>query len=295
MKIGAIFPTTEIGTDPNAIRDWAQAAENLGYSHILLYDHVLGAVHSDREPRLLGPYTERDPYHEVFVTLGFLAGITATIEFATGVLILPQRQTALVAKQAAEVDILSGGRLRLGLGTGWNHVEYESLGMDYGDRGKRFDEQIELLRKLWREPVVDYTGEYHRIDRAGILPLPRPDLPIWFGGFSEVAMRRAARKGDGFIYGSRPERMQDMFARVQELLEEEGRDPASFGGDATIDFSAGEDAWRRNVELWQQLGGTHLSFRAMDTAAELSGEKHVGYTGPQSYIDALETFMRAVS
>jgi probable F420-dependent oxidoreductase len=295
VKIGAIFPTTEIGTDPSAIRDWAQAAEHLGYSHILLYDHVLGAAHPDREPRLMGPYTERDPYHEVFVTLGFLAGVTTTIEFATGVLILPQRQTALVAKQAAEVDILSGGRLRLGLGTGWNHVEYESLGMDYGDRGKRFDEQVELLRKLWREPVVDYTGEYHRIDRAGILPLPRPDLPIWFGGFSEVAMRRAARKGDGFIYGSRPERMQGMFARVRELLVKEGRDPASFGGDATIDFSAGEDAWHRNVELWQQLGGTHLSFRAMDTAAEFSGEKHVGYTGPQSYIDALETFMQAVS
>ena len=295
MKIGAIFPTPEIGTDPAAIRDWAQAAENLGYSHILLYDHVLGAVHADRQPKLMGPYTETDPYHEVFVTLGFLAGVTTTIEFATGVLILPQRQTALVAKQAAEVDILSGGRLRLGLGTGWNYVEYESLNMDYDDRGKRFDEQVDLLRRFWREPVIDFSGEFHRIDRAGILPLPRPDLPIWFGGFNDVALRRAVRKGDGFIYGSSPERMQTLFARVQELLAIEGRDPAGFGAEAAIDFSAGEKSWRKNLELWEQLGGTHLSLRAMDTAAVFVGEKHVGYSGPQSYIDALETFMKAVS
>lgn len=295
MKIGAIFPTPEIGTDPAVIRDWAQAAEGLGYSHILLYDHVLGAVHADREPKLMGPYTETDQYHEVFVTLGFLAGVTSTIEFATGVLILPQRQTALVAKQAAEVDILSGGRLRLGLGTGWNYVEYESLNMDYADRGKRFDEQVDLLRKFFREPVIDFSGDYHRIDRAGILPMPRPDLPIWFGGFSDVAFRRAVRKGDGFIFGSSPERMQTMFARVQELLEAEGRDPATFGADASIDFSAGEESWQRNVELWKKLGGTHISLRAMDTAAEFSGEKHVGYSGPQAYIDALEAFMKAVS
>ncbi len=295
MKIGAIFPTPEIGTDPAVIRDWAQAAEGLGYSHILLYDHVLGAVHADREPKLMGPYTETDQYHEVFVTLGFLAGVTSTIEFATGVLILPQRQTALVAKQAAEVDILSGGRLRLGLGTGWNYVEYESLNMDYADRGKRFDEQVDLLRRFFREPVIDFSGDYHRIDRAGILPMPRPDLPIWFGGFSDVAFRRAVRKGDGFIFGSSPERMQTMFARVQELLEAEGRDPATFGADASIDFSAGEESWQRNVELWKKLGGTHISLRAMDTAAEFSGEKHVGYSGPQAYIDALEAFMKAVS
>lgn len=295
MKIGAIFPTPEIGTDPAAIRDWAQAAENLGYSHILLYDHVLGAVHADREPKLMGPYTETDPYHEAFVTLGFLAGVTTTIGLATGVLILPQRQTALAAKQAAEIDILSGGRLRLGLGTGWNYVEYESLNMEYANRGKRFDEQVDLLRRFWREPVIDFTGDYHRIDRAGMLPLPRPDLPIWFGGFSDVALRRAVRKGDGFIYGSSPERMQTMFARAQELLTAEGRDPADFGADASIDFSSGEASWQKNIELWKQLGGTHISMRAMDTAAEFVGEKHMGYSGPQAYIDALETFMKAVS
>ncbi len=295
MKFGAIFPTPEIGTDPCAIRDWAQAAEDLGYSHITIYDHVLGAVHAGRQEPLLGPYTENDQFHEAFVTLGFLAGVTTSIGLGTGVLVLPQRQTALVAKQAAEVDILSGGRLRLGVGTGWNHVEYESLGVEYADRGKRLDEQIDLLRRLWREPVVDYAGDYHRIDRAGILPLPRPELPIWFGGYSDVALRRAVRKGEGFIYGSNPEKSQQHLARVQELLAAEGRAPASFGGDATIDFSAREDAWRRNLEIWRELGGTHLSLRAMDTAAEFVGEKHVGYEGPQSYIDALAVFMKAVS
>jgi len=295
MQFGAIFPTCEIGTDPAVIRDWAQAAESLGYAHILLYDHVLGAEHARREPKLTGPYTEQDPYHEVFVTLGFLAGVTTTIELATGVLVLPQRQTALVAKQAAEVDILSGGRLRLGVGTGWNYVEYEGLGAPWDGRGKRFDEQVDLLRQFFREPVLDYTGEYHRVDRAGLRPLPRPELPIWFGGFSEIAMRRAAAKGDGFIYGTSPERMRGMVERMGELLANAGRDPASFGADATVDFSAGEESWQRNVALWRQLGGTHLSLRAMDTAAVFVGEKHVGYDGPQSYIDALERFMTAVS
>ncbi|MDP6980343.1 MAG: LLM class F420-dependent oxidoreductase [Myxococcota bacterium] len=295
MNFGAIFPTPEIGTDPAAIRDWAQAAEGLGYSHILLYDHVLGAEHEGRDPKFMGPYTEKDPYHEVFVTMGFLAAVTETIGLSTGVLVLPQRQTALVAKQAAEVDILSQGRLRLGVGTGWNYIEYESLGEAWDDRGKRFDEQVDLLRKLWREPVLDYTGEHHRIDRAGILPKPRPDLPIWFGGFNDVAMRRAAKKGDGFIYGTKPERVTEQFERMGELLEAEGRDPTGFGADASIDFSQGEASWVRNVEVWRDIGGTHLSLRAMDTAAVYVGEKHVGYSGTQSYIDALETFMKAVA
>jgi probable F420-dependent oxidoreductase len=295
MKIGVIFPTTEIGNDPVVIRDWAQAAESLGYNHILFYDHVLGAEHADREPPFMGPYTENDPFHEVFVTMGYLAGVTTSIELCSGVLILPQRQTALVAKQAAEVAVLSGGRLRLGLGTGWNHVEYESLGMNFADRGQRFDEQVELLRRLWREPLHDYTGNHHRIDRAGILPAPPRDIPLWFGGFSEPAMRRATRVGDGFIYGSSPGRMKPMFERNQELLAAAGRKPDSFGHDATLDFSRGEERWRKEVDLWRELGGTHISLRAMDNHAEFVGEKHYGFEGPQSYLDALERFMKAVS
>ena len=294
MKLGAIFPTTEYGSDPIAIRDWAQAAENLGYSNILLFDHVLGAEHANRTPPFTGPYTDQDEYHEVFVTLGYMAAVTSTIGLSTGVLVLPQRQATLVAKQAAELQLLSRGRLRLGIGTGWNHAEYESLGMNWSDRGKRFDEQIDVLRMLWREPVVDFTGKYHRIDRAGICPLPRPEIPIWFGGFNDVAFERAARKGDGFIFGTNPKRMQGMFERMNELLSAQGRDASSFGFDATVDFSAGERAWRSNVALWQKLGGTHLSLRAMDAHAEFVGEKHTGFKGPQSYIDALEAFAKAV-
>jgi probable F420-dependent oxidoreductase len=294
LKIGAIFPTTEIGTDPSVIRDWAQAAEDLGYDHINFYDHVLGAEHANRTPPFMGPYSENDAFHEPLVTMGFLAGVTRTIELATGILILPQRQTVLVAKQAAEVDLLSQGRLRLGVGTGWNHIEYESLGCDFASRGRRFDEQITLLRALFSEKLLDFKGEHHRVDRAGLLPRPRPDLPIWFGGFAEPAFRRAVKVGDGFIHGSRPSRILPLHLRIRELLEEQGRDRASFGADASIDFSSPADTWGDEVALWREHGGTHISLRAMDTAATFVGEKHHGYKGPQSYIDALATFIQEV-
>ncbi len=289
MQIGAIFPTTELGSDPTVIRDWAQTAEGLGYSHVLAYDHVLGAVHEGREPPLGGPYTERDPYHEPFTLFGFLAGVTERLGLATGVLILPQRQTALVAKQTAELDLLSRGRLRLGVGTGWNYVEYESLGVPYAGRGRRLDEQVELLRRLWREPVVDFTGEHHRVDRAGVNPLPRPDLPIWFGGFTSVAMRRAARVGDGFVFGTTARRMVPMLETLRGFVEAEGRDGASFPGEATICFGDSPDDWQADLDAWRKAGGTHLGLRAMDTAAELVGSKRVGFRGPQDYIRALET------
>jgi probable F420-dependent oxidoreductase len=293
MKIGAVFPTTEIGNDPIAIRDWVQAAEQLGYSHVLTYDHVLGAVHEGRTPPLNGPYSETNPFHEPFVLYGYLAGVTERIELATGVIILPQRQTALVAKQAAEIDILSGGRLRLGIGTGWNFVEYQALGASFEDRGKRFDEQIALLRELFSSAVVDFRGDHHRIDRAGILPLPA-NVPIWLGGFTEVALRRAARVGDGFIFGSSPTRMAGLMQRLTELLEEAGRGDVAFGADAHIDFSSDPDSWGKEVERWRELGGSHLSLRAMDTAAQFVGARPVGYSGPGAYIEALETFWRAI-
>lgn len=294
MKIGAIFPTCEIGDDPTFIRDWVQTAEGLGYSHVVCYDHVLGAEHEGRTPPLGGPYTEDDPFHEPFVVMTYMAALTERIEFASGILILPQRQTVLVAKQAAELQLLSRGRLRLGVGTGWNYVEYESLREDFDSRGKRFTEQVELLRKLWTEEILDYRGEFHRVDRASLLPRPQAEIPIWFGGFNDVAFRRAAKCGDGVIYGSTPRRMEKMLARVGELLEENGRDPSHFGAEAMVDFSAGPEAWVKEVEHWQRIGGTHLALRAMDTAAEFAGEKVHGYTGPQSYIDALETFMKEV-
>ncbi|HKA16576.1 MAG TPA: LLM class F420-dependent oxidoreductase [Myxococcota bacterium] len=295
MKLGAIFPTTEIGTDPAAVRDWAQAAEALGYSHMIVYDHVLGAVHAGREPKLLGPYTERDAFHEPFVLLAYLAAITEHLELTTGVLILPQRQTALVAKQAVELDLLSRGRLRLGVGTGWNHVEYESLGVPYADRGARLDEQVELLRRLWGASVLDFRGHFHRIDRAGLLPLPARRIPIWFGGFTPVALRRASRTGDGFLFGTAPSRMLGLLANLREQLEKEGRASADFGTEAVVDFSAPRDSWGAEIERWRAAGGTHVSLRAMDTASEQVGAKRVGFRGPRDYIDALETFRREVA
>jgi probable F420-dependent oxidoreductase len=290
VKIGAIFPTCEIGTDPVAIRDWAQAAEGLGMTHVIAYDHVLGAVHAAREPKLMGPYTERDAFHEPFVLFAWLAGQTRRLELATGVLILPQRQTALVAKQAAELDLLSDGRLRLGVGTGWNHVEYEALGLPYAGRGRRLDEQVELLRRLWREPVIDFAGRYHRVDRAGILPLPKRSIPIWFGGFTPAAFLRAARLGDGFQFGATGPGVRRQWEQVKELLTREGRSAENFGAEATVDYSAGPDKWREELEAWRAVGGTHFSLRAMDTAAELVGAKRVGYQGPRDYVKALEEF-----
>ena len=225
----------------------------------------------------------------------YLAAITTRVELMTGVLVLPQRQTALVAKQAAELAVLSEGRLCLGVGTGWNHVEYTALGTSFDDRGARFDEQIDLLRRLWREPTIDFDGKHHRIERAGLLPLPPREIPIWFGGFSKVAVRRAARVGDGFLFGTTPTRMLPLLAQLREFLAAEGRDTDSYPVEAVVDFSQTPDEWRSEPETWREAGGTHLSLRAMDTTAEFVGFKHVGYSGPGDYIRALETFMKAVS
>ena len=243
-------------------------------------------------PALGGPYTENDPFHEPLVLFGYLAGVTTKLELATGVLILPQRQTALVAKQAAEVQALSGGRLRVGVGTGWNYVEYDSLGVPYADRGKRLDEQVAVLRALWGDRLVDFKGQFHRIERAGILPLPETAIPIWFGGFTEVALRRAARIGDGFVFGTTATLMLPMLARLRELLDSEGRDPASIGTEAVVDFSQPRDQWGKEIEAWRNAGGTHLALRAMDTAAEFVGARRVGFETPQDFIDALETFKK---
>src|SRR5579883_498792 len=203
MQYGVVFPQIEFGNDPEAIKDYAQAAEGMGYDYLLIYDHVLSA-HPEREPKLTGPYTHEHPFHEPFVLFGFLAGATKRLQLTTGILILPQRQTALVAKQAAEIDVLSKGRLRLGIGLGWNYVEYEALGTDFKTRGRRVEEQVEVLRKLWTEPLVTFRGKDHVISNAGLNPMPiqRP-IPIWFGGAAEPALRRAARLADGWMPASR--------------------------------------------------------------------------------------------
>ena len=293
MKFGAIFPSCEIGSDPIVIRDWAQAAEALGYSHIITYDHVLGVVHTDRETPVLSPYTERDPFHEPFVLLAYLAGVTSTIELMTGVLVLPQRQTALVAKQAAELAVLSGGRFRLGLGTGSNCVEYESLGASFADRGRMLDEQVELLRKLWGEPVVDYTGDFHRIDRAGVSPRPASSIPLWFGGRSRAALSRAAAYGDGFLFSPANDLIKALCVQLTEALDANGR-RQGFGIDVFTGFGDGPDHWHREIDAWGELGADSLSMRTMTTSSAMFGEQDPGFTKPQQHLDALESFMREV-
>lgn len=265
MEFGAVLPTTEIGNDTGAVRAWAQAAEDLGFDRIIAYDHVLGAVHADREPALWGPYTEADPFREPMVLFGYLAGVTTRVELMTGVLILPQRQTALVAKQAIEIDLLSDGRFILGVGTGWNWVEYDSLGIEYRTRAKRFDEQIELLRLLWEQPVVDYTGRYHRVDRAGLLPLPTRQIPIWFGGGSDAALQRSAAVGDGFFFGAAGGRTEGALDRLRAMLTEAGRDPGAFAVGAQIHTGRGADKCSAEATGWKAVGGTHMSVSTMSS------------------------------
>ena len=287
MQLGAIFPQTEIGEDPVAVRDFAQAAESLGYEHLLVFDHVLGADPSKRE-RWERPYSHVDTFHEPFVLFGYLAAITEKIEMTTGILILPQRQTALVAKQAAAVDVLTGGRLRLGIGIGWNDVEYEALGENFQDRGRRSAEQIELLKLLWTQEVVNYEGRYHKVTHAGINPLPvqRP-IPIWFGGGAPRVVRRLARLGDGWFPQFQPDSEgQEKIGEMRELTRSAGRDPDAIGIEGRVNIGEGDaDAWNRLAAAWDEVGATHLSVNTM----------RAGLKGPQQHIDAIERFKEAVS
>jgi probable F420-dependent oxidoreductase len=273
MRLGVVFPQTEIGSDPGGVRAFAQAAEELGYDHLLAYDHVLGADVSERQD-WPGPYSAEHQFHEIFVLFGHLAAVVPSLELVAGVLVLPQRQTALVAKQAAEIDILTGGKFRLGVGLGWNFVEFEALGEDFSNRGRRSEEQIDVLRRLWTQPVVDFDGRWHRIPSAGINPLPvqRP-IPIWIGGSAEPAIRRTARLADGFfpqrpLEGGWPATME----RLHGWAEEAGRDPGSIGIEQRIQVAEGTpDDWRAAAEEWRQLGATHLSVATMRGGLDADG------------------------
>jgi probable F420-dependent oxidoreductase len=268
MQIGVVYPQIELQGDPVAVRRIGRAVEELGFDHLLAYDHVLGAVHADREPTLTGPYTEHDPFHDPFVMFAHLAGITERISFATGILILPQRQTALVARQAADVDLLSGGRLRLGVGVGWNYVEYDALGQDFRRRGARQEEQIELLRRLWTEPVVTFDGQFDRIDRAALVPKPARPIPIWLGGYGEAAFERAARIGDGFIFGGRAANIIESWDRMRDRLTELGRPVEGFGADYVVLGRGGVDDLVAKIEAWREAGGTHASVVTMSLGLE---------------------------
>jgi probable F420-dependent oxidoreductase len=253
MLLNCLFPTRDIGTDPAKIRDFAQAAEDLGYHGIEVADHVFGAApRGDWKPT----YSEHDPFHETFTTMAFIAAVTKKVELCSGVLILPQRQTGVVAKQAAQVDILSGGRLRLGVGVGWNHVEYEALDIEWKSRGARQAEQIEVMRKLWTEDLVNYTGRFHKMIDVTMLPVPvqRP-IPIWFGGSSDAVVKRAARIGDGYMPIMTPEVAEPKIAMLHDTMKAHGRDPAKFGLEGWLRFDdANPDAWLKAGQGWKRLG-----------------------------------------
>jgi probable F420-dependent oxidoreductase len=284
MRIGVVFPQTEIGTDAAVIREYSQAAEQLSYQHILAYDHVLGANPASR-PDWRPPYTYQSTFHEPFVLFGYLAGLTKTIEFVTGVLILPQRQTALVAKQAAALDLLSGGRLRLGIGIGWNPFEYEALSEDFSNRGRRSEEQVELLRRLWTQELVNFDGRWHKISDAGINPLPmqRP-IPIWFGGGHDRVLRRLARLGDGWFPQLSPERCRAAIEKISTYAREAGRDPKTIGIEGRVTISAEwVETWHEQIQAWKEVGATHLSVNTMNAAL----------SNPAAHIDAIRRFREA--
>lgn len=264
LKTGVVFPQTEIGDDIVVIRDYTQTIEGLGFDYLLAYDHVLGA-NPEREGGWRGPYTYNEMFHEPFTLFSYLAAITETLEFVTGILILPQRQTALVAKQAAQLAIMSGGRLRLGVGVGWNRVEMEGLGQDFSTRGKRSEEQVKLLRRLWNEPLVKFDSEFHSLDDVGINPLPKQQIPIWFGGGADAVLKRMARLGDGWLLSTMPpEKMKPYREKLVRYLEEEGRGPDEFGIDVRISVRIQPpEQWDAHIAEYQSLGATHISINTM--------------------------------
>jgi probable F420-dependent oxidoreductase len=286
MRIGLVFPQTEFGSDPAAIRDYAQTAEGLGFTHIVAYDHVLGA-NPERPGGWKGPYTHQSPFHEPFVLFGFMAGVTHKIEFVPGVIILPQRQTALAAKQAAALDVLSGGRLRLGVGLGWNEVEYVALNQDFHTRGRRIEEQIAVMRQLWTQPLVNFAGRWHTLPDAGLNPLPvqRP-IPVWLGGTAEAAIKRLARLADGWLMNFRSlADARPALDLLDRFLAEANRARPGFGLEPRLPYGDGNpDRWTAAVDEWRAVGATHLSFNTMGK----------GFSTPAAHLAAIQAFAKAV-
>jgi probable F420-dependent oxidoreductase len=284
MRIGVTFPQTEIGGDPARVREYATTVEQFGYAHILAYDHVLGADPAVHEG-WAGPYDLDSTFHEPLVLFGYLAALTS-LELVTGIIILPQRPTALVAKQAAEVDLLCGGRFRFGVGLGWNAVEYEALGQDFSTRGRRMDEQIPLLRRLWTERSVTFEGRFEHVTGAGIAPLPvqRP-IPLWFGGASEPAYRRIGRLADGWFPFVPPgPRFDQARAIVDEAAAAAGRDPAAIGFEPRVQWADGASAVVDQIETWREAGASHLNINTMDA----------GFTSLGQHLEALEALAERV-
>jgi probable F420-dependent oxidoreductase len=285
MKIGVVFPQTEIGSDAGGVRAYTQAVEQMGYTHVLAYDHVIGANLANR-PDWKGPYSLETAFHEPFVLFSFMAGMTETLEFATGIVILPQRQTVLVAKQAAALDVLSDGRFRMGIGIGWNEVEYESLGMEFTDRGARSEEQIALMRALWTNDSVNFEGKWHTVPDAGINPLPiQQPIPIWLGGGADIVVKRIARIADGWMPMWQPDE-----AGLKELdklfmyAKEAGREGSDIGinGRVTADLAT-EDSWSDAVKSWSGIKADYIDINTMGQ----------GLSGADAHIERLEKFRPA--
>lgn len=276
MQLGVAFPQDKTLLDPGAVREYAQAVESMGYDFIHGGEHVLGADTTNR-PDWSGPYDIHNVWREPFALHGFLAACTSRVTLGTSILVLPLRQTALVAKQAAEVDVLSNGRFRLGIGVGWNEMEFEAMGMDVRTRGKRTEEQIEVLRALWTEESVSFKGTWHTISDAGINPLPvqRP-IPIWFGGGGvDSALRRIARLGDGWIPPGRHGDSEPMISRFRELALDAGRDPSAIAIAGRHNIAGGTpDDWTAACKGWQAIGASHLSASTNGAGID-SADKHV--------------------
>ena len=285
MEIGVTFPQTEIGSDPETIVEYARRAEARGYGHLLAYDHVLGAD-ADREGGWEGPYDHRDQFHEPLSLFSHLAGRTEALEFVTGILILPQRQTALVAKQAAQVDLFSAGRLRLGVGVGWNPLEYVALGESFDRRGARIEEQVDVLRALWTENPTSFEGEFHELPAVGINPLPtQQPIPLWMGGDADVVLRRIARLADGWIPRMGPEEgTREKLEQLHAYAREAGRDPEEIGVHGRMALDTDDtDALVDRVEAWEGLGADYLAIDPMRQDRD-----------PEDHLEALEEFADAM-
>ncbi len=285
MEVGILFPQTEYGSDPGAIREFAQTAEDLGFSHILTYEHVLGV--DPNRPGWKGIYSFEDPFFEPFSLLSFMAGVTERVSFLTSILILPQRQTVLAAKQAATLDVLSGGRLRFGVGIGWNEPEYVALGKDFHNRGRRVEEQIDLMRTLWTQPLVNFSGQWEKVEDSGLNPLPiQQPIPIWFGGHADPVIRRAARMGDGWIPNYRTaEDARPHFDKLGGYLEESGRSSSEFGIEVRLHYQEGDpERLGGLMQDWKAGGATHMGLSTLRSRLN----------GPAEHLKAMRAFAEAL-
>jgi probable F420-dependent oxidoreductase len=294
MQLGTLLPLGDIGGDPAIVREYALTAEAIGYHFVEAADHVLGVNAASRPG--WDRNTSEDLFHDPFVLFGFLAGCSPTLGFSTGVLILPQRQTVLVAKQAACLDVLCGGRFRLGVGVGWNEVEFVGLNENFHNRGRRSEEQVQVMQMLWKDQHVAYKGRYHTIDDAGITPRPASGrVPVWFGGHHENTLKRIAKWGDGWMPNAYPPDQSaiDIFSQLRRLTEEAGRDPAAIGVEVWVSMGTGTEAdWAKEAKFWKAAGVSHL---CLTTTFNRRTHKRIPGHTMRDHLGALKRYHAAVA